>query len=458
MFSSIFFHQIVEGEASEFLNTLVGPLTTALEIVLKAQATQLWALVRTICIELVDVYGDHDLDLGEEVGPQRLKMAVIYLLTAIKVSNQHALLTKNVIGISSDPSFDANPSEELKKLVVNLSSSSATPDPEEMRRTAAAEAEAAAAAAKAPPAKGKAPTKAPATGAAPGAGGSLAPNGRDALYLFCALLRERDPLWTDTTEQQLCADLHSLLRNAYPLYNTKCCLADCPNPNGSIDVASSTVSTLYIPTKAPEAFAAILERQPNEFDYSKSGLYSHVSVFFLLGDAVMPTAATLAAGDGANSKEPILTKLVLPKVDVVYVEKTLRGIRGTLLDAEKKSYPSVIHSCQRRFGDILVLLLGLMKNGIITQERSSNSGGDYATGSAEAAYQLFESKAPSGAAACDLIIQVGDSKTPISLRVTADLILRFADVFCPDKDTELLRDNYVCAFIRLALGYKVAAK
>lgn len=431
----------------------MGPLTAALEVTVKAQATQLWALVRTICIELVEVYGDHDLDLGEEIGPQRLKMAVIYLLTAIKVSNQHANLTKNSIGLASDPSFDANPSEELKKLVINLSSSSATPDIDELRRNAVAEAEAAAAAAKAPPAKGK-PVKAAAP--MPGAGSTLAPNGRDALYLFCALLRERDPLWTDTTEQQLCADLHSLLRAAYPLYNSKCCLAECPNPSGNIDVANSTVSTLYIPTKAPEAFTAVLERQPNEFDYSKSGLYSHVSVFFLLGDAVTPTATTLSAGDGANSKEPILTKLVLPKVDVVHIEKTLRNIRDTLLDAEKKSYTSVIKSCQRSFGDVLVLLLGLMKNGIITQEKSS--AGDTTAGGAEPAFQLTEGKAANGAAVCDLVISVGDARTPVMLRLTADLILHFAEVFCPDKDTELQKDNFVCAFIRAALGYKVSAK
>jgi hypothetical protein len=438
----------------EFLETLVGPLTAALEVTVQSQSTQLWSLMRTICIELVEVYGDHDVDLGEELGPQRLKMAVVYLLAAIKVSNQKTVLTKNSIGLAADASFDSNPSEELKSLVANLSSSSATPDVDEMRRLAAAEAEAAAIAAKAPPAKGKA--KAPPAGAAVG-GSSLAPSGRDALYLLCALLRERDPLWLNSPEQQLCADLHSLLRTSYPLYKTKCCLAECPNPNGPLDVANATVSTLWIPTKSPDAFNAVLERQPNQFDYSTAGLYTHVSVFYLLGDAVLPTATTTAAGEAGNSKEPILTKLVLPRVDVVYIEKALRDIRDRLMDAEKKSYTTVIRACQDDFGDTLVLLLGLLKNGIITQEKP---------GSVEAArvaelekvYRVVESKSATGAAAYELVLPVGDGNMSVALKVTADLILHFAEVLCVDKDAELLKNNYVSAFLRAALGFKVAVK
>lgn len=437
------------------MNTLVGPLTAALEIVVKSQSTQLWALVRTVCIELVEVYGDHDIDLGDDIASQRLKMAVVYLLTAIKVSNQQAALTKNAIGLSSDPSFDGTPSEELKKLVVNLSSSSATPDPAEQARIAAAEAEAAAAAAKAP-AKGKA--KAPAAGA-PVAGGPLSPNGRDALFLFCSLLRERDPLYLDTSEQQLCADLHSLLRTSYPLYNTKCCLAECPSPSSTIDVATATVSTLYIPTKAPEAFTAILERQPNQFDYSVAGLYSHVSVFFLLGDAVSPTPAASSAGDGTNSKEPILTKLVLPRVDVVFIEKALRALRDRLLDAEAKNYHTVIRACQAEFGAVLVQLLGLLKNGIITQDKAGTDLSASADRTeVDKGYQLGETKAATGASTYELTLPVGEENTPLAMKCSADLMLHFADVLCPDKDTELLKDNNVCAFIRLAQGYKVIVK
>lgn len=446
--------RLVEGNAEEFLSTLISPLTAALEVAVQSHSSQLWALLRTVCIELVELYGDHDLDLGEEVGPQRLKFAVIYLLAAIKLSNQKATLTQSSIGLSADASFDAPLSEELKHLVTNLSSSSATPDPEEAKRLAAAEAEAAAQAAKAPPAKGKG--KAPPAGAVPAAGAALVPSGRDALYLLCALLRERDPLWVNCPEQQLCADLHSLLRTSFPLYNSKCCLTECPDPNGTVDVACSTVSTLWIPTRTPEAFAAVLERPPNQLDYSSAGVYSHVSVFFLFGDGTLPGTASTTAGETGNSKEPILTKLVLPRTDVTHLERTFRDIRDKLLDAESKNYKEVARSCQDAFGETLVLLLGLLKNGIITQEQGE--GGSHAT-----QYLVTESKAAATdtVTSYDLTVTIkgeSGSSSSILLKVTSELMLHFAEVLCVERDAELVRDNFVCAFLRTALGYKVSAK
>lgn len=434
----------------------MGPLTAALEIAAQSQSSQLWALMRTVCIELVEVYGDHDLDLGEEVGAQRLKCAVVYLLAAIKVSNQQALVMKNCIALAADAAFDANPSEELKRLVVNLSSSSATPDPDEGRRLAAAEAEAAVIAAKAPPAKGaKGKAAAPAAGA--GAAGGLAPSGRDALYLLCSLLRECDPLWLDSPEHGLCADVHSLLRTAYPPYNTKCCLHECPNPTGPIDVPAATVSTLWIPTKAPEGFAAVLERQPNQLDYTTAGLYSHVSLFYLLGDAVLPMPGATPAGDAGNSKEPILTKLVLPRADCVYLEKTLWALRDRLLDAEKKHYATVVAACVRDFGDALVQLLALLKNGIITQEKPGSVEAARVA-ELEKAYAIAETKAAIGGAAYELTLPAGENGVVVTLKVTSELLLHFAEAVCVDRDAELLKSNQVCAFLRAALGYKVITK
>jgi hypothetical protein len=442
------------------VSTLTGPLVAALKVAVDSKSTQLWSLLRTVCVDLVELYGDNDIDLGEDVGADRLKMAVIYLLAAIKVSNQRTNLTKNCIDLSADAAFDAPLGEELKRLVADLSSSSATPDPEEIRRIAAAEAEAAAAAAKAPPAKGKPAAKGAAAGAGAAAGTALVPSGRDALYLLCALLRERDPLWADSSEQQLCADLHSLLRTSFPVYSSRCALAESPDPNGPLDVPNGTISTLYIPTKAPAAFAAVLERQPNQLDYSTSGLYSHVSIFFLLGDAKTAAAgagATPAAPEPGSSREPILTKLVLPRVDVVHVEKTLRDLRDVLLDAEAKLFPTVLRNCQSAFGDCLVQLLGLLKNGIISQPKSFEGESATARGNL---YEVVETPpaAPNGLSSYEIQLPVGEAGTVITLKTTGDLLLHFADALCPDKDTELLKDNAVTAFIRVALGYKVSVK
>ena len=355
------------------MGTLIDPLTAGLEIAVQTQSSHLWSLLRSICTELLEIYGDHDLDLGEEIGAQRLKFAVIYFLAAIKISNQEFRFMRNRVGLYEHPTFTTPPPDELLHLITNMSSSSATPDPEEEHRLAAAAEADAAAAAKAPPAKGakggKGDKKA-AAGAGAGDGDRIVPGGRDALHMLFSLFKECDPLWLCSSEAFACADIHSLLRTTYSFYNSQCCLSECPSPESTVEVPNSSVSTLFIFTKTPDAFAAVLERQPNDFDYETSGLYSHVSIFFLLGDAVLPTAtATTSGATTGNSKEPILTKLVLPREDCTYIEKTLREIRFRMMDTESKKFQKPRRVCQYEFGDVLVLLLGLLKNGIITQDK-----------------------------------------------------------------------------------------
>ncbi len=449
------------------MSTLTGPLTAALEIAIKTpgSATHLWPLLRAACMELSELYGDHSVDLGEEVAPMRLKVAVIYFLAAIKFSNQFALVTRNCIAISSDQSFDVNPTEELIQLVTTLSSSSATPDANDAQRRKATEATPPAAtdSANAKGAKAAAPATAKGGKAAsavqPAAVATeLKPNGRDALFLLCSMLREQDPLWLGSEESILCADLHSLLRATYPIYAQQCCVEQVPDAlGGSIGVPQGSVSTLYSPVKAP------LDFPPSNavFDYSSAveGRLSHVSVFFLLGDAMTPSTAPSSS---SNSNEPILLKLVLPRIDVVRVEKQLRSVRDRLVDAEAKANPGALQSARRDFGTVVCVLMGLLQNGIIIdrwsdEEKDDDGGGD--ASSVDRSFEIVESKATGAAPGYVLNVAVAGRASgtdTVSVPVHPQVLLHLADVCCPDRDVLLLKDGEVCRLLRTTLGYKVS--
>jgi hypothetical protein len=419
-------------------------------------------------MELSELYGDHSVDLGEEVAPMRLKVAVIYFLAAIKFSDQFALVTRNCIAISSDQSFDVNPTEELIQLVTTLSSSSATPDAVDAQRRKTTEATPPTAATdSAKGAKAAAPATAKggkaATAVQPAAVATeLKPNGRDALFLLSSLLREQDPLWLGSEESILCADLHALLRATYPIYAQQCCVEQVPDAiGGSIGVPQGSVSTLYSPVTAPRDFPP-----PNAvFDYSSAvaGRLSHVSVFFLLGDAVTPSAAPPSS---SNSNEPILLKLVLPRIDVVRVEKQLRSVRDRLVDAEAKANPGALQSARRDFGTVVCVLIGLLQNGIIIdrwRDEENDHRGDEENdrgdaSSVDRSFEIVESKATGAASAYVLNVAVAGRASgtdTVSVPVHPQVLLHLADVCCPDRDVLLLKDGEVCRLLRTTLGYKV---
>ena len=490
---------VVAGNAdNEFVSTLTGPLTAALEIAIqstttiaaaipsRSAGTHLWPLLRTACMELSELYGDHSVDLGEELMPMRLKVAVLYFLAAIKFSNQFALVTRNCIGISSDQSFDVlNPTEELFQLVTTLSSSSATPDADDVQRRKATEATPTAtdsANAKGSKAAAPAAAKGGKTAAAVqpvAVATELKPNGRDALFLLSSLLREQDPLWLGSEESNLCADLHALLRATYPVYAQQCCVEQVPDAAaamgyGSIEVPQGSVSSLWNPVKAPLDFPpsnAALDSS----SASAAGRLSHVSVFFLLGDnAVTPPSAA----PPSNSNEPILLKLVLPRIDVVRVEKQLRSVRDRLMDAEAKANPAALQSARQDFGTVVCVLIGLLQDGIIINRWSGEEkDGDAADGSSvDRSFEIVESKASGvgvggggggvggGAAAYVLNVAVPGrasssssyttTTTTVSVSVHPMVLLHLADVCCPDRDVSLLKDGEVCRLLRTTLGYK----
>ncbi len=405
-----------------------------------------WELIRAVCVQLVQAFGDQLLDLGEAENDSRLRSATTYLLAAVRTSNQLAAITGGAVVLSEDATFSSTPpSEELLALLLNATSSSSTA-PKSAEQPPSA-----------PPAKSAPPTKA--------AKGSPAvvvqgPSGRDAVFLLSSSLRECDPLWTDGPEQHFCADLHSLLKKSYPLYSARCSFEKPPHPDLSSGVVpQATVSTLWAPENTPDGFAELQARAGNALDYSRVGLYSHIAVFFLLGDrkplvapAVVPAgkgakvdpAAAAALSAGAPSVEPVLTRVVLSRVDVVHVEKRLRSLRDRFIDADAKKFAKRLLRCHEDFGELAVQLVGLLRTGAVVASDSDSS----------ASFTVTENSAAAGRFLLTLTVPAGrQAASVVQLAVTEQLLQNLAAAFCPDRDLEALADNEVCGFIRTALGY-----
>jgi hypothetical protein len=105
--------------------SLLGPLRAALEVAVAGAHP--WDLMRALCIQIIECYGDHRIPLSEDAS-ERIKLAVMYLVTAIKLGNQQVTITKKLAILSADKVF-AVAADELSMILTQCSSSSATPLP-----------------------------------------------------------------------------------------------------------------------------------------------------------------------------------------------------------------------------------------------------------------------------------------------------------------------------------------
>ena len=139
------------------------------------------------------------------------------------------------------------------------------------------------------------------------------------------------------------------------------------------------MSTLWTHTCTPADFPASIAQL---HQHESSGLLSHLSVYFLIGNklaasavAAAPAAdkkgappAAVAGGSSSPSaptSPPVLTKLVLLRSDVILVEKGLRRVRDRLVDAWSKGAKFKLAQIALAFSNNVKLLLSLLKNGFI---------------------------------------------------------------------------------------------
>ena len=444
---------------------VLGPLKTALSISLKS--THPWQAMIRLCTQLVDAFASQNLNLPDSDSHLRLKMAISYLHTSIRLVNMTYLLD-NPITLTNEDSFSVAPSAELQKILASFFFSSVTAA--STQPTLAANTSAAA-----PPAKGKAPAKGAAAAVAEPAAGSV--NGRDAVLLLTSLLREVDPLWQEGSETDILADLHYLMKKHYPSYAAKCVLDKLPDASSpAVSIPVSSVFTFWTASSPPDGFAASLSQKGNcqgvDF-YSNGGLFSHVTAFLLLGDkrdeaaiaaaAAAPAAAAAAAppAKGAakgeppkpvavapvESSQPVLTKVILPRVDVMDIERQLRVVRDKYLIVLPKSVTLEIQDCNEKFADLMTSLLWLLQNG--TAFAPGSQSNTPTTLGMKAKSKIVEKSASE----FSLSISLPRSDKSIVLPISEKFMLNLANVLNPNMAVDALIDNDVCQLLRLSLGY-----
>lgn len=426
-----------------------------------------WARMVSLCTLLVEAYGDQTVAIGGLDGVGRLKMAVVYLTSAIRIANMFNLLTNNPIVLSADDSFTAPTSPELQKLISSSFSTSVSPD-----STTSSITPPPAAAAGAPAGKGKAaPPPAKGAGAAPVVSGGL--TGRDAVLLLTNLLRESDELWPDGHEMDVAFDTHQLLMKSYPIYKSKCTLESLPDlsENAALSIPVSAVYSLWSAVSPPEGFLSSLSSKPNTFGrehYSSSGCYSHIAAYFLLGDkasTIVPVPVAPAPPvKGAqaeppkavntapvNSVQPVLTKLILPRVDLLPIEKELRNVRSRLMDARAKSVKNAVLACNDQFSELMKGLVWLLQNGTIFAPGSATT--TPTTAGKGGQVKIVEIQGNSN---LEFALQITLQKngSTITVPITEQFMLNLANIFSSFIAVDSLVDNDCCAFLRMVLGYE----
>lgn len=402
--------------------------------------------MRQACVQLVESFGDHSLQWGEE-GGHRLKMAVMYLLTGIKLGKQAAMVKTDLIGLNgADKSFASALSAPVGAILASVTSSSATVvlTPEEQATAAAA---AAAVGAKG----GK--------GAAAGTPSVLnGPNGRDALFLLMNTLRECDPLWLDGYEEDLAVDLHSLLKKDFPAYAQRCSLAGVPDPAADITgaVAPGSVSALWIPTQSPPSFTPLMDE-----NYEDTGLYPHVVTYFLLGNELTAAAAAAPVAEKgkppakgaptptplAPSADPILTKAVLYKAHLGRTERRLRNLRDKFIDSTHKNFASESRACAEELGGIVADFSQLLVLGsLFPPTGREDSPGD--SSPSRPPYEVTSQAEPHS-----YHIEFRFAVRTCKLTVTEGVMQRLADVFSYRLDSDAIMDNELCVLIRAMFGH-----
>jgi hypothetical protein len=216
-------------------------------------------------------------------------------------------------------------------------------------------------------------------------------------------------------------------------------------------------------------------------DYSQIGWYSHVAVFFLLGDrktkVVVPVAPVVPIKGGgakvdpnailaapATSSDPVLTRVVLSRVDVTHLERRLRDIRTRFMDATVKKFPKMLYQCNEEFARTVCMLVGLLKSGVIVEadlgidEAVQRSRASTASDEQRYSYQLAENGAVPGGYLLTVKLsgaKQSQSVSSLQLEVSEQLMHNLAGVLSADRDTDCLLDGEVCGLLRSSLGHHV---
>jgi hypothetical protein len=419
-----------------------------------------------MCLQLVEVLGDDSVDLNDD-SSSRLKQALQYLSIAILANNQQRKLSESSIELSSDPSFSSIPlPDDLQRILLNAFQTSMTPPlPNTHPAALKAALEVAKEITNAKDAKGK-PAK---SATAPVVITPPVFTGRDAIHLLATLTREVNPFHCDGFANDLALDVHLLLKKTFPIYNNQCSIPTPPSVDDQLSVPTNTVSTSWAFVMTPahwfEVKSKLLSATPSQGDSSGQnslkvdskammdstfGFYSHASVFFMLGDGKStpaPVAAAPAKGakvdpnavaQSSTSTDPVLTKVVLYRGDVLRIEKTLRQIRQQL-SALKPPTEIELTEHAKLFAQWSYAILMLLRHGYIPSEAMSEAVWNHNT------YSFS-----------DGIVKVTIDKVQFSVPFNVKFLTNLANVFTTQRDLLNIADVDLCIFVRYCLGHKTS--
>lgn len=304
-------------DTSKSAKLCMEPLLAALEVCAKDPICP-WELMRSVCIEIVELYGSDRMSWAhsdtESDPTRRLVLAAAYLSLAIKVNNAMRAVTDSPIILSSDKSFSAACPDDVSKLLNSIISTSTTISkaqsgaPTPVPTTAA------------PPAKSAKPGATDAAAAStPGK-----PTGRDALFALSALLREADIIRVDGYEYEYAADIHNALSKLATAYVDTCCFKTLPSSSISdFNAPASSFSCLWTlrglsQNKPVPNSLTSKQSKKIDTDAKDSGLFDIFLGYFLVGAAA-----------GAARNQPLLTKIEVPFSTLIDLERDFTGLKTT---------------------------------------------------------------------------------------------------------------------------------
>ena len=416
-----------------------------------------WHLMRAVCIELVECYGNPDLPTDVE-DEYRLRNALAYLVSAIKLTIQKRKVTKHCVPLSLNPSFSITTPDDIAVLLASTSSSSLTSSPKDLSTVMAVAAQ---------PVKGK--------GGPPLASSSVStPGGRDALFMLSSILRETNSLMDDCDDYDLYTDLHLCLKKSYLDYETECCLSSLPDASVPLVVASASVSSLIYPVALPSSLAGLsssVAQSPSENEaLAKEGIFSHVACYFILGGnppAMSEAIAAVPAKGKAQAavsttiepvSDPILTKVVLPRAEVASLETTLLCIREELQDSIARKRHDVVLKTANKFAETIKAIFTLLHHAATNGTGNVNSFTN--EGFLEVIEHDAESMDSSRVNGKEIVKNYVAKYTSspdsfVSLEVNDRNLHSLCQIFSMSKEaSDSISNSDVCKFLKTILGYE----
>ena len=414
---------------------LLSPCVTSLEV--SVTDIHSWEGMCQAAVQLLELYGSDVVEVEVDYS-KSLMMAVMYLQTAIKLTNQRARVTTEILVLCADKSLSSPCIDDVQQILTPLFS---------LTETAVA-------------------TVPVIGGSSTGSSGSkntpivaaTGPTGRDALFILSAIMREVDRTWLDGVYSDLQWDLHHALKKTSTTYATQCCLQHLPaSMSTPPSVTLGAVYSLWVSSPPSQSDntndTTDSKNQWTSASSGNAGSFNYVTGYFVIGTpiaaddtkgGVKGKAPPILSGTGgggssnntgpAAAAEPVLKQVVLWRTDVIDISmsavRLVEAIKSVTKDTQEDNHQSIVTS----FSDLLIQVYSLLKHRKVIK------------GSLPEGIR-FESVVEGLSYSVKVTIQSSGRSCQIPL---SELVaLKIADIFTVAKGCDGTVDATLCDFFRL---------